>query len=139
MACPKECEDDRTKIKADILALWKRSIPQWVRGIMLAVIGMAIGVAYTNNGSIKEIKAHQSHIREALKDLALSQREMKSELKKDFGDRMNRFEKILLPQIGKLLDKEKDYESKRNGKSGNTDNSCSINDSYYSRSSVWAK
>ena len=38
--CPKECETDRDNMKDNIRELYGLSLPAWVRGVLIAVIGV---------------------------------------------------------------------------------------------------
>jgi len=44
MTCPKDCIQDRTKLRADVNTLWKMAIAPWVRSMIICAIITLFGM-----------------------------------------------------------------------------------------------
>ncbi len=91
MASAKECDDRHEKLNVDIKDLYDRSLPTWVRAILIS----AVTALYLMLGGMYLYAATTFATKNEVQDLRAELQLMRQEIRTDMRDGFNRLEKRL--------------------------------------------
>jgi len=88
MACPRECEEDRVRIRTDVAKLWNISISPILRNLIISAIGFLFvlfgglylyaNASYATKESVSQMRVEQKEERrEILDEIRLLRQDLK--------------------------------------------------------------